>query len=84
MRYVRQKLIEKIYKDTGFKIQPDWHFRRENLSWAHRSAGRFIWYYYADGGKIIGSSETMTELLKCERITLNTESNWGFYEFSTS
>jgi hypothetical protein len=84
MRNVRQNLIQKIKKDTGFKIQSDWEFRRPTLSWQHRSAGRFIWFYYTDNGDIVGSSEKMTELLKCERIKLHSGSNYGFYEFSTS
>jgi hypothetical protein len=83
MKHVRQKLIEKIEKDTGFSIHNGWKFERPTLNWAHKSAGRMIWYYYTDRGIVVGSSEKMTELLRSEKIEMMTD-HYGFVEFCSS
>ena len=80
MKHVRHKLIEKIEKDTGFRIHNGWKFERPTLNWAHKSAGRMIWYYYTDRGIIVGSAEKMTELLRSEKIEMTTD-HYGFVEF---
>lgn len=83
MRNVRQKLIQKIEEDTGFRIHNDWKFERPTLNWAHKSAGRMCWYYYTNDGTIVGSSENMTELLKSEKIVIY-KGHYGFVEFSSN
>jgi hypothetical protein len=80
MRHVRQNLIQKIEKDTGFRIHNTWKFERPTLNWSHKSVGRMIWYYYTDRGIIVGSCEKMTELLKSDKIEMATD-HYGFIEF---
>jgi hypothetical protein len=88
---IRQKLLEKIKKDCGIEISKESLFFRPTLTWQHKSAGRFIWYFYSVDsndkyyGKQIGSAEKMSELLRSEKIVCNFgASNWGFYELSSS
>jgi hypothetical protein len=83
MKNVRHNLIQKIEKDTGFRIQNDWKFERPTLNWAHKSAGRMIWYYYTDKGFIVGSCEKMTDLLKSDKIIIY-KGHFGFVEFSSN
>lgn len=83
MRGVRNKLIEKIEKDTGFRISNLWKFERPTLNWAHKSAGRMCWYFYTEKGDIVGSSEGMKELLKSNKIVKCADTQ-GFVEFFTS
>ena len=89
MKNIRMKLIEKIKTDTGIVINTDEKLYRPTLSWTHKTAGRFIWYFYPStglcAGKQIGSCENMTELLTSERIICDFgESHWGFYGLSSS
>ena len=83
MKNVRQKLIQKIEQDTGYRIQNDWKFERPTLNWAHKCAGRMAWYWYTDKGVIVGSAENMTELLNSPKI-IRDASHFGFVEFSSS
>lgn len=76
---IRKKLKAKIKTDTGFDIPDNAVFHRHsNLSWQQLTAGRLIWYWRipADGSRLaneytIGSSEKMTDLLKCPCIKLH-------------
>lgn len=68
MKYIRQKLIEKIKEDTGIEIPKDSTFFRPTLNWAQKSVGQMIWYFYTKSGQCIGSCENMTDLLKSEKI----------------
>jgi hypothetical protein len=80
MKHVRRNLIDKIKKDTGFKVHNDWKFERPTLNWAHKSAGRMAWYWYTDKGVIVGSCENMNTLLKSKKIEIGTM-HGGFVEF---
>ena len=68
MRYIKRDLIKKIKEDTGIEIPENSNFKRPTLTWAHKSVGRLSWYFYTKSGECIGSCETMSALLKCEKI----------------
>ena len=85
---IRQKLIDKIITDIGSEIwfmdEIDQNIKicRPTLTWQHRTAGRFIWYWNING-YLVGSSEGMRDLLKSKKLVLY-KPTWGDFEISSS
>ena len=84
MGSIRQKLIDKIKAETEltFEINSQTPFYRPTLTWQHKTVGRLAWYWLVEGMSV-GSSETMTALLKSPKLVIY-QPVWGIYEVSSS
>lgn len=85
---IREKLIHRVKSDLNLNgleddLTIDLKIYRPTMSWAHKAAGRMIWYWYIRG-YCIGSSETMKELLKSEKLVLYIHKDTMDYEISSS
>jgi len=76
---IRNKLIEKIKKDTGVEVPLDAKLCRRTLSWQRKAEGCFAWFWYTKDGRVIGSTEKMKELLNAEKIDMVNQ-NYGDIE----